>query len=196
MVPAGVLDLNSLDKGIPAITSRQAGVHMEACVWCLRECDHINGVLLNVNHIGKKISYQVVWDENGVNTTDLERAYNKDDAPEHGAEALALLLVREKTDYTAIRRSVTSTGIDYWLGYQQTADDQIFDNSARLEVSGILRSSLTNKVKYRVKAKRKQTERSDSTSLPAFVVVVEFGGAGGRCECQTCLMWKPYIVRQ
>jgi hypothetical protein len=175
MVSYKVLDLNSLDVGIPAITSRQAGVHMEACVWCLLECGHSIGVSLQVDDLGNPDNYSIVWPEQEIDVEALDRAYNQDDAPEHGAEAIALLLVREKTNYTAIRRSITSTGIDYWLGYQQTVNNQIFNESnARLEVSGILRQSPTNQVKYRVKSKRNQTRRSDNFCFPAFVVVVEF----------------------
>ncbi len=170
-----VLYLNSLDTGIPAITSRQAGVHMEACVWCLLECGHPNGTFIEVNYVGEQDAYKVVWHDDEIDIDALDRAYNKDDAPEHGAEAVALLLVREKTDFTAIRRSITSTGIDYWLGHQQPVNNQIFnEKSARLEVSGILRQSPTNRVKYRVRTKRNQTKRSDNTHFPAFVVVVEF----------------------
>lgn len=170
------LHLDSLDRGIPAITPRQAGVHMEACVWCLLECGHQNGVLLTVRKDEQKALYSLLWPENTVDLAGLLRAYNKDDGPEHGAEAIALLLVREQTNYTAIQRSVTSTGIDYWLGYKEDViDGQIFSSrNARLEVSGILRQSAANRVQERVRRKIQQTKRSDSATFPAYIVVVEF----------------------
>lgn len=172
-----VLDLNSLDVGIPAVTARQAGVHMEASVWCLSTCGHGNDVpiLVNDRHDQSQETYLICWPENEVDIDAINRAYNREDAVELGTVAIALLLVREKTEYSAIRRSVTSTGIDYWLASANDEKDQIFSHeSARLEVSGILRKSRTNRVAYRVNQKQKQTERSDYTSFPAFVVVVEF----------------------
>lgn len=170
------LHLDSLDRGIPAITARQAGVHMEACVWCLLECGHENGVTLTVREDEQQSLYRLVWPEDAVDVSSLARAYNKDDGPEHGAEAIALLLVREKTDYTAIQRSVTATGIDYWLGYKDDLiGGQIFTvSSARLEVSGILRQNATNRLNVRVQRKVKQTKRSDNVTFPVYIVVVEF----------------------
>jgi hypothetical protein len=170
------LHLDSLDRGIPALTSRQAGVHMEACVWCLLECGHQNGVTLTVLEGEQQSLYRLLWPEAEVDADSLARAYNKDDGPEHGAEAIALLLVREKTDYTAIQRSVTSTGIDYWLGYKDdVVSGQIFSpRSARLEVSGILRQNETNRLKARMGRKVKQTKRSDNATFPVYIVVVEF----------------------
>jgi len=53
------LDLNSLDKGVPAITARKAGVHMEACVWCLLECGHKSGVTLTVREGNVEDTYQI-----------------------------------------------------------------------------------------------------------------------------------------
>lgn len=168
--------MDSLDRGIPAITSRQAGVHMEACVWCLLECGHENGVTLIVQEDEQQSLYRLLWPKDEIDVDGLAHAYNKDDGPEHGAEAIALLLVREKTDYTAIQRSVTSTGIDYWLGYKaDEMSEKIFSSrSARLEVSGILRQNKTNRSKSRIRRKVKQTKRSDNTTFPVYVVVVEF----------------------
>ncbi|ACF13602.1 hypothetical protein Ctha_1138 [Chloroherpeton thalassium ATCC 35110] len=119
--------------------------------------------------------YKVCWDEHEIDRAALFRAYNADDGPEHGAEAIALLLIREQTNYTAIRRSVTTTGIDYWLGDKEITDNQIFPQTrGRLEISGILKRIPTNKPQYRVAKKIKQTRRSDDTSFPVYVIVVEF----------------------
>lgn len=170
------LRLETLDSGIPALTPKRAGVHMEACVWCLKECGHDNGVKLKAveEQVGSCF-YKVTWPKKLIDIDAIYRAYNKDDGPEDGAIAIALLLIREKTDYTAIRRSVTKTGIDYWLGYKNNQKGQIFGwENARLEVSGILRQSPTNKIKYRVSKKIEQTKQSDYASFPAYVIVIEF----------------------
>lgn len=73
-----------------------------------------------------------------------------------------------------MERSAKGTGIDYWLG--DDAEGPPFQNKARLEVSGILRAegNVETVVSGRVRAKQRQTQRSSGT-LPACVVVVEFG---------------------
>ncbi len=96
------------------------------------------------------------------------------ESTELGAMAIAVLLSGKEIGYSAIQRSVKGTGIDYWLG---DGDDPHFQNKARLEISGILKASGNNverAVKARVNQKLRQTERSDG-SLPAYVIVVEFG---------------------
>lgn len=171
------LDLCTLDTGIPALTPKRAGVHMEACVWCLLECGHSNGVTLKVFEKEKNedSSYQIVWIENQIDKSALCRAYNRDDGADDGAVAIALLLIREKTNYKAITRSVIGTGFDYWLGYKDIETDQIIGKeSARLEISGILKENIYNKINKRVNNKIKQTKQSDDTSFPAYIIVVEF----------------------
>ena len=122
-----------------------------------------------------RAKYKIYWPEADIDIEAINRAYNKDDGPEQGAEAIAFLLIKERTDYTAIRRSITATGIDYWLGYKIDSQHQLFSRaSARLEVSAILRQTATNNPKYRVQTKLEQTKQSDYTSFPAYVVVVEF----------------------
>lgn len=69
------------------------------------------------------------------------------------------------------QRSRKGTGFDYWLGDEA---DMPFQNKARLEVSGI-RNGDQKIIKARVREKLTQTEVSDKTRLPAYVVVVEFG---------------------
>lgn len=165
------LHLDSLESGIPALPRYKAGQRMEACVWCLLSSKHENGVILSVIEQENKSAYKICWTEDKIDRQTLSLGYNEDDGPEHGAEAIALLLVRERTDYTAIKRSVTSTGIDYWLGYK----NQLFSSTcARLEVSGVLKQSSTNNPKYRTNKKIKQTKRSDYTSFPAYIIIVEF----------------------
>jgi hypothetical protein len=136
------LHLDTLSSGIPALPSKKAGQRMEACVWCLLECQHDNGVIMIVTENKVDKQYKIFWKEEDIDREGLFRAYNKDDGPEDGAEAIALLLIRERTDYTAIHRSIQTTGIDYWLGYKANADNQIFSRrDARLEISGILKQS-------------------------------------------------------
>jgi hypothetical protein len=93
------------------------------------------------------------------------------EATENGAVGIAILLIDALTDYHIVHRSYKNTGIDYWLGQKQ---DRLFQHAARLEVSGIRRGD-SGHVDARVNTKLKQTERSNRSGLPVFVVVVEFG---------------------
>ena len=91
---------------------------------------------------------------------------------EKGAEGMAALLVTRYTPYKIIHRAAKGTGIDYWLGHQDALLP--FQDAARLEVSGILKGTRTQ-LKSRTLMKIKQTEQSDDTDLPVYVVVMEFG---------------------
>ena len=123
-----------------------------------------------MNNCDKKSSYKVYWINKNVDIDAINRAYNKDDAIEYGAEAITLLLICEETDYTAIRRAVTGTGIDYWLGYKHKDKTKMFsDEDARLEISGILKEDISNTVKNRIKKKLKQTKPTDKT-FPVFIL--------------------------
>ena len=99
------------------------------------------------------------------------------EATEYGATAIAALLAKQELGYAVVERSAKGTGIDYWLG--DDAEGPPFQNKARLEVSGILRvegsaRNVETAVARRVRAKQRQTQSSRG-SLPACVIVVEFG---------------------
>ena len=103
----------------------------------------------------------------------IRRCWNDDEeATEHGAYGIATLLVPQVSDLQVVERSKKGTGFDYWLG-SSTETESLFQNRARLEVSGI-RTGTEAAVAGRVRKKLKQTERSDA-DLSAVVVVVEFG---------------------
>ena len=81
------------------------------------------------------------------------------------------MLALHQTDYTVIERSRKGTGFDYMLGDRQ---EPFFIPKARLEVSGIMHETDGNTVEQRFRQKSKQTLKTDTTRLPAYVAVVEF----------------------
>ena len=91
-------------------------------------------------------------------------------ATEHGAMGIAVLLVKSLVGFSVLERSRKGTGFDYWLGEDEDAP---FQNKARLEISGI-RKGDDAAVKNLVNKKKRQTNRSDGTGLPAYTVIVEF----------------------
>ncbi len=168
-----IINLDSLHHGIPALSPGKANMLKEACIWCLNKCHHLNGVAIAIQYDEKNESLPICWNSEKINEENIKRAYNQDDAIEYGAEAVSFLLIRECTQYTAIRRAATGTGIDYWLGNKKTVDNNILSNSARLEVSGILNENKDNTVKKRIKGKLRQTTPTEKT-FPVFISVIEF----------------------
>jgi len=101
----------------------------------------------------------------------IKRTYNDtQEATEWGATAISFLIIKNCTPFTVIERSYKKTGFDYWLGY---INDPLFQKKAKLETSGILKESVTNTVKSRVKMKMEQIRKTNNT-IPGYVIVVEF----------------------
>ena len=139
----------------------------EAAAVCLEEIPHVQGTELAVRGSFNN-SYGLEWDE----VTEQGRRTFADlrEATEFGAEGVAILLIKEETDYTTIERAAIGTRIDRWLGHESDAPN--FQRRARLETSGILRGSDAD-IGGRLREKMDRLSLSDNP-LPAFVVVVEF----------------------
>ena len=163
-----MLNLCELKKGLPAITPSFGQYLAEAGAICLESQGHQQGKQLQVKGEYSN-SYILKWP--GV-TDQKQRCLNDFEvATEHGAVGIAILLAKKLIGYAVVQRSRKGTGFDYWLGDDSVAP---FQNKARLEVSGI-RNADDKAVKSRINKKLRQTDQSDITELPAYVVVVEFG---------------------
>lgn len=139
----------------------------EAAGVCLEEIPHSRGTQLTVRASFQN-SYGLDWPEV---TEQVRRTFaDLREATEFGAEGVAILLIKEETDYTTIERAAIGTHIDRWLGYE--SDTPYFQRRARLETSGILRGNDAD-IRGRMGEKRDRLSLSDNP-LPAFVVVVEF----------------------
>ena len=162
-----MLNLDDLGNSyIPGITPNLGNALSEAGAICLESQGHLQGVRLAVRGLSDH-SYGLAW------TPALQRApraWQPNRATEFGAEGIAVLLAKNETQYTVIEATVRSTGIDYWLGNES---DITLQRKARLEVSGI-RSAHDSTITQRVNDKLTQTNQSDDTQLPAYVIVVEF----------------------
>lgn len=168
---SGQLVLAELAKGLHGLTPYFGGILAEAGAICFESQNHPNGVALQVNGTFEG-RYQVFWQQV---TEQMVRCWNDtEDATEHAAYAVAILLMLDLTEYTVIERSRRGTGFDYWLGRAEDSQGLPFQKSVRLEVSGI-RMGDDSLVRTRVNQKLKQVALSDSTYLPAYIVVIEFG---------------------
>ena len=141
---------------------------------CLEYQDHVSGTRLSTRGCARD-AYTLNWTP--VNDQARRAWADLEEATEYGATAIAVLLAKIETGHAVIERSVKGTGIDYWMGDE--TDGPPFQRKAKLEISGILGvqggdGAVRRAVTARVNQKLKQVGR-DADSLPAYVIVVEFG---------------------
>ncbi len=165
-----VLNLQSLNQGLPAITPAFGAAIAEAGAICLTDEAHKPGLALEVEgefSTTFKLDWQPV-------TEQTRRCWNDEEyTTEQAAYGVAFLLILQLTSLTVIERSRKGTGFDYWLGIQDSTATLPFQRMARLEVSGIRRGN-RSQTNARVKQKTEQTRASDAQGLPAYIIVVEF----------------------
>lgn len=168
-MPSVTLDKNWLKNGLPGVTSAIAQSAAEAAAVCWEQGGLSNSLDLSVSGFFQstlRVSRLTC-------TAQMRNAYSDfREAVEFGAYAVAITIILEFTQYTIIKRSWTGTGFDWWLGDK---DDRYFRESARLEISGILRGDEVA-VTRRVKQKLDRLSKYNSP-LPAYVVVAEFSQA-------------------
>jgi len=165
------LDLTKLANGFHGVTSAVGAALGEAGAICFESQHHANGIVkLTVDGMFQT-EYQVSWSPV---TDQMARCWNDPEyATEQGAYGVAFLVMMNLSGFTVIERSRKGTGFDYRLGLESNPDGLPFQDTARLEVSGI-RAGSASTIKTRVNQKLDQISRSDNTNLPSYVVVVEF----------------------
>ena len=184
-----MLDLNDLDTDdIPGMDRQKGNDLAKAAAVCLECQGHVSGVKLTVRGMSNR-RYTLTWPLVSAQSQRTRADLRK--ATYDGAEGIATLLAKRQIGYTVVASSRIGTGVDYWLGDSNNVNvtkvermmtdemaDLLQDDSlvvrGRMEVSGILRGSDSD-IRERVRSKLRQTDQSDETELPAYVVVVEFG---------------------
>jgi hypothetical protein len=166
-IPAG-LRLPTLRNGTPGITPDYGGCLCEAASVCLEHNEHVSGVTMSLTGAVAG-TVRLDWDE----VSDQARRCWADlpYAAEHGAYGLAVLLIEALTTYTVVERSWKRTGFDFWLGPKDDPTP-LFQNKARLEVSGILLGEESD-IRGRIKEKLRQLSKG-GVRLPGYAVVTEF----------------------
>ena len=171
--PSGRLyELTHLAHGMPGLTPAKGLDLVEAATICLEERGHGIRAALTVDG-----DYSVQAAIERIQATDQMRLCydNANEATEDGACAVAILVACDLSGYTVIRRSRTSTGVDYWLGNK---NGFMFQAAALLEVSGI-RNGNASQINARVREKETQVKQAPP-GVPIFIVVVEFGSPRSR----------------
>lgn len=164
------LDFNALRSGKLGISIAYGAFLAEAASYCLGYHEHRNPTIIFVTGdvmTAYTLSRSADREQDERTWADLY------EATEYGAYGIGLIIALQLTGKSRIERSARTTGVDYWLG-EGTGYDGIFQRTARLEISGILNSDEAH-MAARLKKKLLQTERSDSSEMPAYVVIVDFG---------------------
>jgi hypothetical protein len=169
------LDSATLASGRKGLTPAFGATLAEAMAVCLDDQKHSSPTSMNV--LGSLPTTSTVhWKSP---SDQAKRCWNDEQyTTEHGAYGIATLLV-EQCGLEVVERSKKKTGFDFWLGSPGTTST-LFQGLSRMEVSGI-RNGDKVAVAARVKQKVEQTKVSDGT-LPAVIVVVEFGAPMARLE--------------
>jgi hypothetical protein len=161
-----MLNLNELEKGLPAITPAFGKALAEAGGVCLESQGHTQGQQIKIKGDFSN-EYSLIWP---AVTSQALRCWNDPEVTtEHGAVAIAVLLAKKEIGFSVIERSRKGTGFDYWLGEES---DFPFENKAWLEISGI-RKGNEHSIRARIQKKKRQTDQSDGVLL-GFIIVVEF----------------------
>lgn len=137
---------------------------------CLEHERHITGqTQLSVDG-SRDVIYHLSW---APATDQIRRSWSDlQDATEWGASGVAALLIEDIFGYQILQRSWKGTGFDYWIG-DSNENEPMFQNKARLEVTGILHGTERD-ISNRLKKKQDRFTKYPN-DLPSMVVVVEFG---------------------
>lgn len=165
------LNLEELAEAMIYFSAVQCQFLAENCIVALENRNHHTGVTMEISG-----DYPQTMNLNWVTKVNTQGYKERKKFTEKGAEAMSFFLAINLTDYEVVEESSIGTGIDYWLGYDES--HQNFDPNnffqARLEISGILSETKTNSVQSRVRSKSLRTKRSDSIGIPAYISIVEF----------------------
>ena len=165
------LSLDTLAESTHVITPDGAGFYKENCMICLDHNGHGSGVQLRLEYAGSNVPFSVVW--LGEVTELMRRSYvDKTKIVDFAACALALLIVPRVLGLTAIHQAARGSTIDYYLSEPNGDEILLFNDTARLEVTGILRENQSNTVQKRFGVKKRRLRPEGD--LPAYIIVVEF----------------------
>ena len=121
-------------------------------------------------------SLVVQWDAKDGFNDRIRRSFGGvRNAAEIAVEGFAHLIIPELTGYILLERANIGDGVDYWMTSNADPDAYDFENrEARLEVSGTVEQSYLSGIEYIVRQKMEQTQKSDYTGLPAYILIAEF----------------------
>lgn len=166
------LNVDEMDLRCPGISDGINTSFKEAIKVCLEINKHRQGQIFTIEgHISNKLN--ILWRPATQQLFDSWSDHQE--TTEVAACGIAVHIILSNTNYTVRNRSWKGTGFDYWLG-AKNAPESLFQNVAKLEVSGIAEEKKANKITSRVKRKINQIDKFKDKypALLAFIVIVEF----------------------
>ena len=157
------INLEQLRENLDYLVTSMSAYMCDCLVVCFAEENHNIGLILKVETEDKNYSFQLEWTTK-ITPHLIGATRDEERTTEWAAMGIALLLVRELTEYPYICTSHKKTGIDFFLSKNATE----MNRDARLEISSIRKESPTNTLKRRLVIKKRQTEPSDALNMPAF----------------------------
>jgi hypothetical protein len=173
MLPPPVTDLSLLIQPRWAgLTEAKAKTHVEAASVCL-ELTGKEEVFDLYRKISGRAQDSRPYRRMRVTEQLMSSYADPQEATEQGAYGIAMLLARTEFNFAVVKRAFKGpgSGVDYWLGQEGPENNPKLQ--ARLEVSGILNNP--SDVEQRLKIKRTQAKKSESSGVPAMIAIVEFG---------------------
>lgn len=165
------IKLDNLDSGLPTLSSKNGSQLAEMALFCLSRHGHTSEVTAEIVE-GNGQDCIVSWD--GSLDPRTAGSYGDiDEATEYGATAIAILYALQLTGQNSVQRAAKGKGFDYWVGDKDSVDEAPFQNTTRLEISGIDKGTLSQ-VKERYRIKQRQISKSDNTLTPKIVFIMEF----------------------
>jgi len=140
------LNLDILKEGLPGFSKTVGAFLAEAALVCLEQNNHQSGVLLEVTGEYTAI-FEIVWTGN-IDSVVKEGWRDIVETTEYGATAIAILLLRELTDF------------------------QYFERMR--QISGIWNENAENNVSIRVNTKVRKISKKAKSKLELFTIVTEF----------------------
>lgn len=163
------LTFDALCKGELGLSAAYGSFLAEAASRCLRHHNHKDPTLVSITG---DITTTYSLTRYAANTHEENTWADLYEATEYGAYGAGIVVALRLTEKSRVERSVRGTGIDYWIGDGDSHDGP-FQRTARLEISGILNGDEA-KIAQRLSGKLSQSERSNSSHLPAYIAVIDF----------------------
>jgi len=168
------LDLELLFSDLPIMTEWLAGEYYSALLVCLEHHNHKSGIEALLQNLDETLArLELVWSK-PLDEYDRRSWGGPGNAAETAGEGIAWLIVHLFTDYAVIERSARGSGVDFWLGDKGDVDKLIFQTKARMEAKARTHIQYDSGIREVLKKALEQTEKSDHTDLPAYIVVTEF----------------------
>ena len=155
---------------VPCLTNPIREYMLEACLLVLTENSHDISTQVSIEIIDNEFEHFTLLLDTNKLPDGVRNGWDIIDATEKAAECIALIMCFKMTNHNVIKRSRRGTGFDYWIGENQ---ESLFQNKARLEISGILKGD-RKAVEKRFREKSLQTNQSESLMLPAYISVTAF----------------------